>query len=358
MKKWLSVVVGFIVSFGLIYLLVGQDIDAVWDELSRARHIYLLPTGILLIISLLTRAIRWHFLLNRQVSVWHSFHITNVGYFLSGILPLRIGDVARAWMTTRLNEPVAAFTAISTIVVERLLDLLALLIMLGMMLVLLDVPTELASAGALVALVAFLGGIILAGLAAKPQWAFHILDRLIEWFPILKRLDLHNRLQHFVDGIQPMSNPQVAFSALLWTGVSWFFSLAAGYVLLFMMFDVPTLAATVSLIVLATVSVAIPAVPGSLGPFEGAVVGGLWIGGMIPSATSPDNAPAVALGVALHALTLTIYVTLGLIGLSIEQASIRQVTEGAQEFVHQEQAESPSTNKTMRSVDMAQESVS
>jgi hypothetical protein len=110
--------------------------------------------------------------------------------------------------------------------------------------------------------------------------------------------------------------------------------------------------------VFSTMSVAIPAVPGNLGPFEGAVVGGLWIGGMIPAATSPENAPAVVLGVVLHALTLTIYVTLGLIGLYVEQASVRQVTEGAQEFVHQEPTEAASPNKVMRSVDMAQESVS
>lgn len=358
MKKWLSFVVGFVISIGIIYLLVGEDVGAVGDELSHARYIYLLPTGILLIISLMARAVRWHFLLNRKVSVWHSFHITNIGYFLSGILPLRIGDVARAWMTTRLDEPVAAFTAISTIVVERLLDLLALLIMMGMMLVLLDVPAELTSVGIVIAFAAFSGGLVLTGLAARPQWAFHVLHRLLAWFPILKRFDLENRLQHFVNGIQPMSNPRVAFAALIWTSIAWFWSLAAGYVLLFMMFDAPTIAATVSLIVLATVSVAIPAVPGNLGPFEGAVVGGLWIGGMISSAKSPDNAPAVALGVALHALTLTIYVTLGLIGLWIEQASVRQVTEGAQDFVHQEPTESPPPNKAMRSVDMAQESVS
>jgi len=358
MKKWLSFVFGFVISIGIIYLLVGQDIGAVGDELSKARYIYILPTGLFLVISLLTRAIRWHFLLNRKVSVLHSFHITNVGYFLSGVLPLRIGDVARAWMTTRLDEPVAAFTALSTIVVERLLDMLALLIMMGMMLVLLDVPRELTSIGIVIAAAAFSGGIILAGIAAKPQWAFNILHRLLARFPILNRLDLENRFQHFVDGIQPMSHPRVAVTVLIWTSFSWFWSLAAGYVLLFMMFDVPTLAATLSLIVFSTMSVAVPAVPGNLGPFEGAVVGGLWIGGMIPAATSPENAPAVVLGVVLHALTLTIYVTLGLTGLWVEQASVRQVTEGAQEFVHQEPTELPSSTKAMRSVDMAQESVS
>ncbi len=327
---------GPVVSIAIIYALVGSDIDAVRDELAQARYVYLLPTGALLILSLLTRAVRWHILLDHKITIWHSFHITNTGYFLSGVLPLRLGDLARAWMVKRLDVPVAGFTAISSIVVERLLDLLALVAMLGVMLVLLDVPPEVASAGVFIAVMALAGGVVLAALSARPQWAFRMLRWAIQRLPFLKRLDAERRFENFIEGIQPMSKPRVAFGALMWTGISWLCSLAAGYVLLFFLFDEPTVAATVSLIVLASLSVALPAVPGNLGPFEGAVVGGLWIGGMVTAASPPENAPAVATGVVLHALTLGIYVTLGMIGLSVEQASLRQVTSGAQEFVHEQ----------------------
>ncbi len=333
MKKWLTFALGLLISIAIVYLLVGQDIDAVRDELKHARYIYLVPTGALLIVSLATRAIRWHILLDRKVSIWHSFHILNVGYFLSAVIPLRVGDIARAWMTTRLDPPVAAFSAISTIVVERLLDLLALVGMIGLMLAVLDVPSEVASAGVIVGVLAGIAGLLLIVLSIRPQWAFAMLQRLLKWIPVLKRLDLEARLQNFMQGIEPMSNMRVAIGALVWTVLSWLVSLTAGYVLLFMLFDAPTVGATVSFIVLATMSVALPAVPGNLGPFEGAVVGGLWIGDMIASASPPDNAPAVATGVILHALTLVIYVSLGLIGLWIEHASVREVAEGAQDLV-------------------------
>jgi hypothetical protein len=277
----------------------------------------------------------------------------NVGYFLSSLVPLRLGDVARAYMTTRLEPPVAAFTAISTIVIERLLDLLALIAMIGLMLLLLDVPSEVTSAGAVVSMMALLASLALAALALKPAWALTVLHWILQRFPLLERFDLQARLHHFIEGVQPMGQPRIAVGALLWTVVSWAFSLAAGYITLFMLFDSPTLAATVSLIVLATLSVALPAVPGNLGPFEGAVVGGLWIGGMVASASPPENAPAVALGVVLHALTLAIYITLGLVGLVVEHASVRQITYGAKSF-----AEESSTEASAQPRSIARESVS
>lgn len=342
MKNWIAIILGPLLSIGIIYVLVGADIQAVHSELSRANYIYLVPTGLLLLVSLITRAIRWHILLDQRVSLWHSFHIMNIGYFLSSVLPLRLGDFARAYMTTRLDEPVPAFATMSTIVIERLLDLLALVAMIGLMLVLLDVPLAVTQAGVFVAFAALSGGIVLAVLAARPAIAFWILKHVLRRMPVLERFSLEERLQHFIDGIKPMAVPHVAVGALFWSGVSWLGSLSAGYVLLFFLFDEPTFAATVSLIVLATMSVALPAVPGNLGPFEGAVVGGLWIGGMITSASPPENAPAVATGVVLHALTLGLYSILGIIGLSAEQASMRQVTSGAREFVHEQHQRVPS----------------
>jgi glycosyltransferase 2 family protein len=333
MKKWIAILLGPLVSVGIIFALVGADLDAVGGQLERANYVYLLPTAVLLLMSLLMRAIRWHVLLNQRVNLWHSFHIINIGYFLSAILPLRLGDFARAYLTTRLENPMPAFATMSTIVIERLLDVLALVGMMGLMLILLDVPSAVTKAGFVVGGAALLGGIVLAVLAARPVIAFWVLERVLKLFPMLKRFSLEERLQHFIDGIKPMGTPRVAVGALLWSGVAWAFSLLAGYVLLFFLFEEPTFAATVSLIVLATLSVALPAVPGNLGPFEGAVVGGLWIGGMISSASPPDNAPAVATGVVLHALTLGLYALLGIIGLSVEQASVRQVTSGARDVV-------------------------
>ena len=337
MKKWFTLALGLMISVAIIYALIGKDFDAIQDELANAHYIYLVPTTLLLVMSLATRAIRWNILLNDRSTVWNCFHILNIGYFLSAVLPLRLGDFARAYMMTRQETPVPSFVSISTIVVERLLDLLALVAMIGMMLVLLDVPIEVTTVGAFFSLAALSGGVVLAALAYRPQFAFALLAQLSKRLPLLEKLNAEKRLEHFIEGIRPMGIPRIAIGALLWSGISWLLSLAAGYVLLFFLFDTPTLAATLSYIVFATMSVALPAVPGNLGPFEGAVVGGLWIGGMITSASPPANAPAVATGVVLHAITLGIYVSLGILGLLLQHTSVKQITTGTREFIQERQ---------------------
>jgi uncharacterized membrane protein YbhN (UPF0104 family) len=177
--------------------------------------------------------------------------------------------------------------------------------------------------------------------AARPKWAYQILEIGLRWLPLLKRLNLEDRLEHILAGIQPIGRPKLAINVVFWTALSWFFSILAGYILLFMLFDSPTLEAAALFVVLGSFSVALPAVPGNLGPFEGSVVGGLWIAGLIDKASAPENAPAVAFAVTLHALLLGLYIVFGLIGLYAEQTSVRQVRRGATAFSQEHEPENP-----------------
>lgn len=341
MRKWVSLGVGVIISVVIFILLIGSDLDVLREELAQAHYIYLLPGAGLFIIGIGTRAVRWRLLLKNQISFKDSFHIINIGYFLSGILPLRLGDVARAWLTTRLERPVSGFTGLSTILIERLLDLLAVLALLGFSLFLLDVPREVSSVGAVMAVMALGSGLVIAFFAAKPHLAHQILIYAENALPFIKRLHLKTPLTQLLEGIQPMSQPRAALNILTWTGISWGFSVAAAYVYLYTVFDSPTLGATLAYVVLGSFSVALPAVPGNLGPFEGAVVGGLWIGGLISSASAPANAPALAFAAILHGVTLAIYISLGLIGLYAQHASIRQISQGSHDLIQPQ----PSTHE-------------
>lgn len=360
MKKWVSLSISLIISIIIFVLLIGSDLTVIQHELANGHYIFLIPGSILFIVGVWTRAIRWRVLLNNEISVTDSFHMINIGYFLSGILPLRLGDVARAWLVTRRDEPIAGFTALSTIVVERLLDLLAVLVMLGLTIALIDVPSEVSSAGITLAVLALIGGLGLAFLAAKPHIATILLETAERLLPILKRFNLHPILENFIAGIQPMSQPLVAGKVLLWSGISWLFSVGAGYFFLFTMFDDPTLTATLGFIVLGSFSVALPAVPGNLGPFEGAIVGGLWVGGLISSASSPENAPAVAFAAVLHGVTLGIYIVLGIIGLYAQQASLGQIKAGTEAMTQKDpKTKSPTTQVISQSLtDIASEQAS
>ena len=76
------------------------------------------------------------------------------------------------------------------------------------------------------------------------------------------------------------------------------------------------------MIALASFAIAVPAVPGNLGPFEAAIVFGLASTGLVAQPTDP---PAVAFALLLHAENLIVYILLGLIGLWAEGVSLGEL---------------------------------
>lgn len=340
MKKWLGFLLGLLVSVGILYMLIGSDLDAVKNELENARYGYAVVFVLLHTLGTVTRSLRWHVLLNRKISYRHSFQIISVGYFLSSLLPLRLGDLTRAWMTKRLDPPISGSTSLSTIIVERLMDLLAVVGLLGITLFFLEVPAEVSSLGIIMGVLAVLGLFSLGLIAAHPALIFSLLRFILKRLPLLNRLEPERRLHSFLSGIQAIGTPQIALQAIFWTVVSWAISVGGGYVILFTLFSNPPLSAALALTLLTALSVALPAVPGNLGPFEGATVGAVWLAGLIPAVTAPENAAGVALGTLLHVLSLGTYVILGIYGLIAEQTSIRQIAQGTKAFIEGEETAS------------------
>ena len=75
-----------------------------------------------------SRAVRWRGLLDNRIAFVQAFHILNVTMLLNQ-LPLRAGEVARSLLATRSNVPVV--TAATSIVVERLLDVVTVVLFLA-----------------------------------------------------------------------------------------------------------------------------------------------------------------------------------------------------------------------------------
>ena len=339
MKRLLSLALGLLISVGALYFLIRGDIDTIQDELRGGRYEYIAPALLLTLISFGTRGLRWRALLGYRTNAVHAFNIMNVGYMLN-LLPLRVGELARCYLTTRLDPPVKFFTSFSSIVVERILDLLAVLVMLAAALVFLDVPPEVRTSGAALGVVTIVGAVVLVYFAHNRNAAHKVLNFFTSRLKFLERLNLVDWLDHLLDGLQPLTDTRARTEALIWTVVSWALSLSVAYLLMLVIFDEASLAAATLMIVLLALAVAIPSVPGNLGTFEAAGVGALWIAGVIESVDAPDNAPAVALSLLLHALSIGFYVVLGMIGLWVEQVSIGQVRAGMAK-VSEEEAVSP-----------------
>lgn len=298
------------------------------QALQTARYAYVLPCIAFLLLGLLTRARRWQTLLNYKLSLWHTFHIMNIGYLVNGVLPLRIGDVARLYLCaqTKAKQPVPMLTAAGSVLIERLLDLLAVVVMTMMSLAVAPVPPELQAAARVGFISALAGFAALLIFAANRRLLHRILAVAQKMLPILQRFELEAWLTHLLDGLLPLTQPGLLISALMWTALSWIASVLAGYFLMFAFFDTGSLAATALYVAAAAFAIALPAVPGNVGPYEGAILLALSAMGY----TQPEA--GLAFAVMVHAVNVFVHASTGVLGFIQEGLSLGQLQTGVRQW--------------------------
>jgi uncharacterized protein (TIRG00374 family) len=321
---------GIVVSVLAIYFVISQvDVDQLGEALTRARYVYLLPTILFLLVGLVTRAVRWRVLLSEGLPLWRAFSIMNVAYLVNGLLPLRIGEVARAYLATRAEPPVPVLKSFSTIIVERLLDLLAVVGMLAFALTAGPLPDQLRAAGLFFGPLALIGFLILVFLARQRAFTLNLAERSVDRIKPLHKLRVNPviLLGNFLDGLKPLTDMKALMRALGWTALSWGLSAVAGYVLMFAFFDGGDWVVTCLYIAAAAFAIAVPAMPGNIGTYEASIL--LALGAMGYDTASSS---AVIFAVMVHGINLLVHASTGVIGFIQEGISLEQLSQGVREI--------------------------
>jgi uncharacterized protein (TIRG00374 family) len=328
-------ILGIFVSLIAIYFIVVQiNIERFISALRDADYRFLIPCMLFLVLGLFTRAIRWQVLLSKQIPFKRAFSIMNVAYLVNGILPLRIGEVARIYLTTRLQNPIPVMQTASTIVVERLLDLLAVVVMMFLALTVAPVPPSLQTAAAIGAIMAIVGFFVLIILAKNRQFTERIIAQLVNHITILQRAKLDKLASDFFDGLMPIIDLRALSQAIFWTATSWIVSIIAGYILMFAFFDSGSWVATMLYIAAAAFAIAVPAVPGNIGTYEASILLALSALGY------EQSDAAIAFAIAVHAVNVFVHATTGVVGFLQEGVSLSQLRTGVR------QIQQPSTSQT------------
>jgi hypothetical protein len=321
---------GAVVSVLAIYFIVSQiNLNDVGYALARARYSYLLPTFLLLVAALVPRALRWRILLSGGLPLGRTFSIMNVGYLVNGLLPLRMGEVARAYLATRATPPVPVFRTASTLIVERLLDLIAITVIIFLALAAGPVPNELRAAAMVAAPLVLLGFLSLVFLAGQRHLAQRSLAWIVARFAHTRLGSVAPRLAdwfgHFLDGLRPLTQPRALAAVLFWTAVSWGISASAGYILMLAFYDHASWSVTGLYIAAAAFAIAVPAVPGNLGPYELSILVAMRALGY---GEPPET--TVAFAVSVHAINLLVHAITGVLGFIHEGISLEQLSQGVQ----------------------------
>jgi glycosyltransferase 2 family protein len=327
MKKTWRIWVGLLISAGFLYFAFrGQDFSQIRDSLRHVNYWYLVPAIGLYFLGVFVRAFRWSVLL-RPVKKLHAreiFPVTVVGFMANNVLPLRTGEIVRAYDINR-RYGVKKTAALATIAVERLFDGLT---MLGFMLtaaVFVSFTSELRHL-TIVAFVVF--ACILIGLFVL-TFGGSFRDRLMQLAlgpmptPVADKVE--RMAESFLAGLGVLTRKGdlalvAGASALAWLlEASMYWTIAKG-------FGSPLeeqmgIAASLLTTGVANLATLIPSSPGYVGPFEAGVV--LVVNG----ALGVNKSIALSYAVVVHAALYFPITIWGLIEWSRMHVSLRMMRE-------------------------------
>ncbi|KQR69669.1 lysylphosphatidylglycerol synthase transmembrane domain-containing protein [Pedobacter sp. Leaf176] len=129
-KSALKYIVLFLLGLGVLYFAFrGQDLNKIWQEIRNANFLWVAISTISVWLAHVLRAMRWRMLyqsINYKVSFWHTYHAVIIGYLANLALP-RFGEIGRCSVILK-TEKVPMFASIGTVITERLVDVLVLLL--------------------------------------------------------------------------------------------------------------------------------------------------------------------------------------------------------------------------------------
>jgi uncharacterized protein (TIRG00374 family) len=320
-----------LVTVALIALFLRQaDLSAVGRELAHAH-----PSGVLLALlasvsTFIFRTFRWQYLLlpAGRVPFWPAFRATVIGFGANAMLPGRVGEVLRPYLLARKAhlDPTATF---ATIVLERALDIITLLMLFALSVTLLD-TRFVVSDGQTLGAVQF-GGLVaaaaaLAGLAVAFVFAGHaervtaLTERLTRRLPQRFGRLATKVVAAFGAGFAVLRSPAAlglafAWSVAVWLSIAlinWSMAHAFGLSLPF--------SGSFTVLMFMAVGVAVPT-PGAVGGFHESVRLA------VTSLYAVDNDRAVAYAVALHALSFIPPALATLVFVAREGLSLRRIED-------------------------------
>ena len=276
---WLTVLaIG--VSFALLgWALRDVEFEAFLHHLRNAR-----PWPIIIAVAIATtlfplRVFRWRLLLKRPdggnlpwLTMWHPIAM---GFMANNVLPFRIGEVVRIVSVSRLGN-VRLGASLSSVVVERIFDGLALVFLMTVALFTAGIPDDVRLGGVSLTQAATIAGVAAgAALVAAitvvvfPQPAERLIQLVVpspKWSA--KLVGILEDLRH---GMAALRSPVRVLGVALWSIGLWLLNGLSFYVA-FLAFDIPVdFAGALLMQGVLSIGISVPSAPGYVGVFEAAI---------------------------------------------------------------------------------------
>jgi uncharacterized protein (TIRG00374 family) len=299
--------IGVLFSLGFLVLaLHGVDLRKTISALGRVNVMILVAAVACYVFSVVAKTIRWQLLFagHKEPSFGRALSILSIGFMVNTFLPARLGEFARAYLMGEAETDSKVYV-LGTVAVEKVADLLSLLILLAVLLMEMALPEWLAgpARGTALVLVILIPCFFL--MVWKRDFIVQMVQRASRIVPLAWRDWLVRETTHGLASLDVLRSPRLMIGLIGWSLIIWMVSALTNYLVFWALEMVMPVWASLLLLAVLQVGTAVPSSPGRIGVFHYLVILTLAI-------FSVDK--NVALGYSL-VLYLVIYVPTALLGI-------------------------------------------
>lgn len=315
----------------MVWFLRHANLTDVWQQVQRARTDLLGIAFVIVLSTYWARAVRWRYLLSPigPTRFRTVFRATVIGFAALGLLPARAGDVLRPYLVSR-QEGLSLSSTFATIVIERVLDLIAVLSLLAVYLaVAADVSSMSATllrsvivSASMAGLLAVLLAAVLWLIAAHPERIGGLVQTADRVLPHALAKRLAKMARSFSGGLAVARRPRELWAAVVWSFGIWILHAAEVWVATRAFGMALPFAGSFLLQALLVIGVAVPT-PGGVGSYHEAYRFGMT------TFFGASNANAIAAAIVVHAISFVPVMLAGLVFMAQDGLSIGRLKEMA-----------------------------
>jgi glycosyltransferase 2 family protein len=336
-QVWIGIIVSLIALFIAFSSVKWEEVQ---KNLASAQYIWLIPSAVSLIVAIWMRGERWRWLFGDQrdnLPRSRYFNATAIGYLVTNIFPLRLGELARLFFIARDKKQTYGMAA-STIVVEHVLDVL---VVLGIMLVIimtgsLPVPPE-TQRGAVILGVLFGGALVVMLIMVwQRRLVLRLTEAVLSKIPRLNTQKWVSVVEHILDGFAVLQPGLPLVMVLFWSIVGWLCSALTFYLSLKAFVPDAPFSYALFTTVVTTFVLLLPATPGSIGTLQVGIQESLAVLGV-------SRDVGLSFAIVFHVMELIVMDLLGVICLLREAGSWAAAKESLRSATSQAQPQVEST---------------
>lgn len=321
-KKRLLTLSGIIISLIFLYFaLKGINFSEVKNAFHNANYFWIIPGLLVYILTYLVRAWRWKFILLpiKNCKIKNLFADLIIGFMANNILPLRIGEIVRAYINGE-NEKISKSSSFATIVVERVFDGIILFLILITIILLSPFPSW-ANTIAWTAAGIFLGILVIMYLLLIKERASEIfLKKIFFFLPDKWKEKIISLFSSFVAGLKILKKRKEIIATIFLSIIVW---LGEGLTLFLiaqaMQLNLSYVAACFTLTII-SLGIILPSSPGFVGVYE-------FFGVLALGIYQIEKSPALSFIILLHFLQFAFIVSAGFIFLIKRNISIKELRQ-------------------------------